>query len=89
MANESTHAMVGFRERVVADPVALGEEPARYYQLALADHEAEPSAIDPALVGGGCTVSAPLLRWPRIRPTGDDTCSSARSSSVNRLPLVR
>jgi hypothetical protein len=58
---KSTHAVVGFLERVVADPVALGEEPARYYQLALADHEAEPSAIDPALVGGGRTVSAPLL----------------------------
>jgi hypothetical protein len=28
---------------------------------ALADHEAEPSAIDPAVVGGGRTVSAPLL----------------------------
>jgi hypothetical protein len=86
---KSTHAVVGFLERVVADPVALGEEPARYYQLALDDHEAEPSAIDPPFVGGGRTVSAPLLRWPRIRPTGDHTCSSARSSSVNRLPLVR
>jgi hypothetical protein len=56
-----THAVVGFLERVVADPVALGDEPARYYQLALADHQADPSDIDPALVGGGRTVSAPLL----------------------------
>jgi hypothetical protein len=58
---KSTHAVVGYLERVAADPVALGEEPARYYQLALADHEAEPSVIDPALVVGGRTVSAPLL----------------------------
>jgi hypothetical protein len=58
---KSTHAVVGYLERVVADPIALGEEPVRYHQLALADHEAEPSGIDPALVGGGRTVSAPLL----------------------------
>jgi hypothetical protein len=57
----STHAVVAYLERVVADPVALGEEPARYYQLAIADHEAEPSGFDPALLGGGRTVSAPLL----------------------------
>lgn len=58
---KSTHAVVQYLERVVADPVALGEEPSRYYQLALADHQAEPSEIDPALVAGGRTVSAPLL----------------------------
>jgi len=58
---KSTHAVVGFLERVVADPVALGEEPARYYQLALTDHEAKPGAIEPAFVGGGRTMSAPLL----------------------------
>lgn len=58
---KSTHAVVAYLERVVTNPVALGEEPARYYQLAIADHEAEPSRIDPALVGGGRSVSAPLL----------------------------
>lgn len=59
---KSTHAVAGYLERVVADPVALGEEPARYYQLAMADQQAEPDEIDPALVGpGGRVVSAPLL----------------------------
>jgi hypothetical protein len=58
---KSTHAVVGYLERVVAEPVALGEEPARYYQFALADHQAEPGPIDPALVRGGRAVSAPLL----------------------------
>lgn len=58
---KSTHAVVQYLERVVAHPVALGEEPARYYQLAMADHQAEPSGLDPALAAGGRTVSAPLL----------------------------
>jgi hypothetical protein len=58
---KSTHAVVAYLERVVADPVALGEEPARYYQLAIADQKAEPSGIDPALVRGGRIVSTPLL----------------------------
>lgn len=58
---KSTHAVVAYLERVVADPVALGEEPARYYRLAIADHEAKPGPIDPALGGGGRTMSAPLL----------------------------
>jgi hypothetical protein len=64
---KSTHALVGYLERVVGDPIGLGDEPLRYYRLAIADHEAEPSGIDPALVGDGRTVSAPslpLLRHP-------------------------
>lgn len=58
---KSTHAVVAYLERVFADPVSLGEEPRRYYQLALADHKAEPSGIDPALARGGRVVSTPLL----------------------------
>jgi hypothetical protein len=58
---KSTHAVVAYLNRAVEDPVALGDEPVRYYQLALADHEAEPTGIDPALIQGGRTVSTPLL----------------------------
>lgn len=58
---KSTHAVVGYLERVITDPIALGEEPRRYYQLALADHEAEPSEIEPALLRGGRVVSTPVL----------------------------
>jgi hypothetical protein len=58
---KSTHAVVAYLERVAGDPVPLGDEPARYYQLAVADHEAEPTGIDPALVGDGRVVSVPLL----------------------------
>jgi hypothetical protein len=58
----STHAFGAYVERVVDDSVVLGEEPARYFRLAMADQQAEPDEIDPALVGpGGRTVSAPLL----------------------------
>lgn len=66
---KSTHAVVAYLERVVADPVALSEEPSRYYQLAIADHEAEPGGIDPALLRGGRAVSAPLL--PMFTPPED------------------
>jgi hypothetical protein len=59
---KSTHAVAGYLERVVDDPVSLGEEPVRYFRLAMADQQAEPDEIDAALVGpGGRTVSAPLL----------------------------
>lgn len=58
---KSTHAVAQYLERVVADPVALGDEPARYYRLAQADQQAEPTEMAPALAAGGRTVSAPLL----------------------------
>lgn len=86
---KSTQAVVRFLERVVADPVALGEEPARDYQLALADHEAEPRAIDRGLVGGGRTVSAALLPWA-ADPADWRTHLLVRSIFKRQLPtLVR
>ncbi|RDI73177.1 hypothetical protein Gocc_3098 [Gaiella occulta] len=59
---KSTHAVATYLERVVGDPVELGREPVRYYELAMADHQAEPDKIDPALVGpSGLTIATPLL----------------------------
>lgn len=59
---KSAHAVGEYLERIAARPVDLGEEPVRYFELAMADQQAEPDEIDPALVGpGGRTVSAPQL----------------------------
>lgn len=83
---KSTHAVATYLERVVADPVELGREPVRYYELAMADHQAEPDEIDPALVGpSGLTIATPLL--PLAVPQEDArTCSCARSSRIAIAP---
>jgi hypothetical protein len=48
-------------ERVADEPVELGAESMRYYDLALADSEAEPGVLDPDVVSFGTPVSKPLL----------------------------
>jgi hypothetical protein len=59
---KSTHAVGEYLERIAADPVSLGGEPLRYFELAMADHQTEPDEIDPALSGRtGRAVSAPQL----------------------------
>ncbi|WP_205697554.1 hypothetical protein [Conexibacter sp. SYSU D00693] len=58
---KSTHAVASYLERVAGEPHDLGRETARYYELALADADAEPEALDPALIGHGTPVSVPLL----------------------------
>jgi hypothetical protein len=59
----STAAVLGYLFRVsTMRPVALGEEPVRYYQLAQADASAQP--VDPtqlSLPSGARIVSTPLL----------------------------
>jgi hypothetical protein len=58
----STHAFGAYIERIAGDPVALGDEPKRYLELALADQQATPEPPDAVLIkAGGRTMSAPLL----------------------------
>ncbi|MFD6426479.1 hypothetical protein [Streptomyces sp. NPDC060198] len=59
----STTAVLDYLFRVAEQPpIALGDEPVRYYELAAADAAAPPQAIDTELVGpGGRHFSTPLL----------------------------
>ncbi|MFB7311872.1 hypothetical protein [Streptomyces sp. NPDC056192] len=68
----STTAVLDYLFRAAAEPpVALGEEPVRYYEFAAADATAPPKEIDAELVGGpgGTLFSTPQL--PQA-PAGDD-----------------
>lgn len=68
---KSTHAVCGYFERVASEAVELGQEPVRYFQLALADEQAPPGPLDPALLGAeGRSVSSPLL--PLVPAASDD-----------------
>ena len=67
---KSTYAVVDYLFRAEAsDPVTVGDEPSRYYQFALADLEAAPSTLPPALVTTGTHVSMPRLP---LAPAGSD-----------------
>ncbi|MGW2058477.1 hypothetical protein ACWCOZ_31970 [Streptomyces sp. NPDC001840] len=59
----STTAVLDYLFRAASEePIALGEEPVRYYEFAAADAEAPPGEIDTELVGpGGVLYSTPLL----------------------------
>ncbi|MEV8628597.1 hypothetical protein [Streptomyces sp. NPDC051079] len=67
----STNAVLDYLFRAAREPaVPLGEEPVRYYELALADAAAPPRDMDTDLVGkGGVLYSTPQL--PQA-PAGDD-----------------
>ncbi len=67
---KSTYAVAQYLTRVAGTECQLGYEPLRYYALAEDDHNAEPQALDPALLGGGVPISAPLL--PRAPAADDD-----------------
>lgn len=59
---KSTTAVIEYLLRVVDDGGVLGDEPARYYELALADSEAEPEVLPRHLMSyGAWTMSEPLL----------------------------
>jgi SEC-C motif len=62
---KSTRAVGQYCERVADEPIELGAEPLRYYELARADAEAEPEILD----GPGSTISAPLLP---LAPAGSE-----------------
>lgn len=69
----STTAVLDYLFRVAGEPpIALGDEPVRYYQLAAADAAAPPVDIDTELVGpGGRRFSTPLL--PQVPAGGGET----------------
>ncbi|GAA2662518.1 hypothetical protein [Streptomyces vastus] len=67
----STHAVVGYLHPVAASAPVLGGEPERYYELAAADAEAVPGAVDPSWTRrGGQPHSVPLL--PAAPAVSDD-----------------
>jgi hypothetical protein len=58
----STYAVVSYLKRVArTDAVALGSEPRRYYEYALADSAAPPGEVDPVIMGDGKPMSVPIL----------------------------
>lgn len=78
---KSTHAVCQYCERVADEPLELGTEPLRYYELAQADAEAKPSNL------AGPEIASPrhCFQWhrPAVR-TSRPTYSSERS--LRRLP---
>lgn len=67
---KSTHAVAQYFERIAGETTELGEEPVRYYNLALADHRTPPEPLEPALRTAGRAVSTPLL--PMAPAASDD-----------------
>jgi len=67
----STTAVLDYLFRAAGEPpVALGEEPVRYYEFAAADAAAPPGPLNPAVAAlGGTSYSTPLL--PQA-PVGSD-----------------
>lgn len=72
---KSAHAVVGYLERVAGEPLELGTEIVRYFQLAQADEAAPPGPADLRLLGTGARhISSPLL--PMRAAATDDTEAS-------------
>ena len=57
----STNAVLQYLERVAGSPIALGDEPARYHEYALADLDAIPGPVPVWAEGIGHRESVPLL----------------------------
>lgn len=67
---KSTHAVGRYLKRVAGEASALGSEPSRYYEFAVADLRAEPTPLKPGFqLRGIQEVSEPLLP---LAPVGDD-----------------
>jgi hypothetical protein len=58
---KSTYAVVQYLARVAGEPIALGKEPLRYYDLAQEDAATTPAPFPAELLAGGEVVSEPLL----------------------------
>lgn len=58
---KSTYAVVQYLARVAGEPIGLGEEPLRYYDLAQQDAATTPAPFPAELLAGGEVVSEPLL----------------------------
>ena len=69
---KSSWAVVQYLRRVEDEPLEIGGEPGRYYDLALADANAQPEQLHPALVlPGHRLISAPLLPVAPVGTAGD------------------
>ena len=68
---KSSYAVAAYLARVAGDPIPVGTESIRYYQLANADHEAESDPLDPRLAEWnlGRVVGSPNLP---LYPTDPD-----------------
>jgi hypothetical protein len=67
---KSTHLVTQYLRRVAGEPVELGSEPVRYYDMARADAAAEPDELPAALLSpDGRPFSAPQLPMLAV---GDD-----------------
>jgi hypothetical protein len=73
---KSTWAVVEYCVRVANEPNEIGTEPARYYRLAQADHNAPQEAIDPRLVVPG----HPIVSTPKLplAPAASDDLGAHR-----------
>lgn len=78
---KSTHAVARYLERVAGEPLELGLEPVRYYDLAASDAAATPSGLDPAFREmGGLEVSEPQL--PQAPAASEDEMSHRLVRSI-------
>jgi hypothetical protein len=74
----STHAVISYLERVGNSAPVLGEEPARYYELAAADAGAKPAYLDISHFPSGVLISAPTLPWAPAGSDGDEAHGMVR-----------
>ncbi|GAB3901273.1 hypothetical protein GCM10029964_089840 [Kibdelosporangium lantanae] len=61
----STRAVIDYLARVVSIEARLGHEPERYYELAAADTQVEPTTVDREIYPRGTVVSLPCYRQRR------------------------
>jgi hypothetical protein len=67
---KSTHAVGRYLRRVAGESITLGDEPVRYYELAMADDDAEPSPLPSSHIFPGVELfSEPLLP---LAPVADE-----------------
>ncbi len=70
----STYAVMQYLHRIAdQEPIALGDEPIRYYEFAGADANAPPNPLDKTILGDGRPLSVPLLP---ATPAGRDNTSA-------------
>jgi hypothetical protein len=98
---KATHAVAEYFERIADDPVDLGLEPVRYYELATADEMAPAAPLPEVLQGRGVAASTPVLP---LQPTATDdeqahrlirsvfediaTTSAVGTTEANRLRVL-
>ncbi|MGN6373183.1 MAG: hypothetical protein ACTHM1_09355 [Solirubrobacteraceae bacterium] len=86
---KSTAAVVEYCARVANEPIEIGAEPKRYYELAQADHNAPEEPIDPRLtVPGHPIISTPKLP---LAPAASDDLDAHRMvrTVMEQIALTR